>query len=327
MELADYARSEAELLNSPDADALEFVPDNSDQFLINLQRVNDIRYLNLYFLAAHQKMQMHGVLVGHAETLTIHKRRFFHSFPGRLGKLLYPFCFVLTRVFPKIRGIKKIYFAVTNGRNRVLSKAEILGRLYYCGFRIAAIQQTDEAFYFIAKKAATPATDIKPSYGPVIQLKRVGYRGETIYIKKLRTMYPYSEYLQEYMYSRNYLKSNGKINGDFRVTEWGAFFRRCWIDELPQLINFLKGDINLVGVRALSEHYFKLYPDDLKQLRLQQKPGLIPPFYADLPNSFAEILESERRYLQLRRAHPLKTDLIYLMKALYNILLRDVRSM
>jgi len=327
LELADFTTPEAELIDSEALDALESVRNHSNRFLINLQRLNDIRYLNQYFLSAHRKLQMHGVFVGRAETLPIHKSKFFRKFPGRLGKLFYPFHFMVTRVFPKVPGIKKVYFAVTQGKKRVLSQAEILGRLYYCGFRIAAMQETGDAFYFIARKNRAPAKDLKPSYGPVIQLKRIGYGGETIYINKLRTMHPYSEYLQEYIYTRNRLKSNGKLNGDFRITEWGNLFRKCWLDELPQFLNLLKGEINLVGVRALSEHYFTLYPNDLKQLRLQQKPGLIPPFYADLPNNFDEILESERRYLRLRRENPLKTDVIYLLKALYNILFRNARSM
>lgn len=49
--------------------------------------------------------------------------------------------------------------------------------------------------------------------------------------------------------------------------------------------------IDLVGVRALSEHYFNLYPPDLQELRCKFKPGLVPPFYADMPVTFEEIVE------------------------------------
>ena len=55
--------------------------------------------------------------------------------------------------------------------------------------------------------------------------------------------------------------------------------------------------MNLVGVRALSKHYFSLYPSDLQELRIKYKPGLIPPFYYDMPKTFDEILSSEKKYL------------------------------
>ena len=78
---------------------------------------------------------------------------------------------------------------------------------------------------------------------------------------------------------------------------------------MPQLINLLKGDLRLVGVRALSEHYLSLYPKDLQELRGHFKPGLVPPYYVDLPQTFDEIVESERRYLRKKQAHPIKTDI------------------
>jgi lipopolysaccharide/colanic/teichoic acid biosynthesis glycosyltransferase len=79
-----------------------------------------------------------------------------------------------------------------------------------------------------------------------------------IYVKKFRTMHPYSEYLQEYVYHTNDLQEGGKFKDDFRVTSWGKVMRAMWIDELPQFSNFFKGELALVGVRALSEHYYSL---------------------------------------------------------------------
>ncbi|MBM4399779.1 MAG: sugar transferase, partial [Candidatus Cloacimonetes bacterium] len=107
---------------------------------------------------------------------------------------------------------------------------------------------------------------------------------------------------------------------------WGKVFRSLWIDELPQLINFLKGELSLVGIRALSEHYFNLYPPDLQELRCQFKPGLIPPFYADMPKTFDEIISSERRYLEQKREKPFSTDWKYFWKAFWNIMFKHARS-
>ena len=99
-----------------------------------------------------------------------------------------------------------------------------------------------------------------------------------------------------------------------------------WLDELPQFINFFRGELRLFGVRALSEHYFSLYPKELQELRIQFKPGLVPPYYADMPKSFGEILESEKKYLLKKKQHPFQTDVVYFFKAWYNIIFKHARS-
>jgi len=110
------------------------------------------------------------------------------------------------------------------------------------------------------------------------------------------------------------------------MTEWGRVFRKFWIDELPQVVNYLHGDLNLVGVRALSQHYFSLYPKEMQEFRTMFKPGLVPPYYADMPDSFEEIIDSERQYLQQKQQHPFVTDLRYFGKAFYNIIFKNARS-
>ncbi len=77
---------------------------------------------------------------------------------------------------------------------------------------------------------------------------------------------------------------------------------------------------------ALSEHYFSLYPEDMQQLRIQFKPGLVPPYYADMPKTFDEIIDSERQYLLAKEKHPFSTDVRYFFKAWYNILIKRARS-
>jgi lipopolysaccharide/colanic/teichoic acid biosynthesis glycosyltransferase len=91
-------------------------------------------------------------------------------------------------------------------------------------------------------------------------------------------------------------------------------------------INLFKGEMKLVGVRPLSRHYFDLYPKDLQELRIKVKPGLVPPFYADLPQTLEEIIESEREYLVSYQEHPIRTDFKYFFLAWYNILVKKARS-
>lgn len=296
------------------------------KLFVNLHRINDMRWLNKYFLAVHEHLRQGGFFIGKGETVEIRKHRFFGRYPRLVASALYLLDFVFARIMPKVPALKKLYFTLTQGQDRALSKAEILGRLCYCGFQIVAVTETDDDFYFIAKKDHAPSTERNPSYGFIIKLRRIGQHGKPVYIRKFRTMHPYSEFLQRYVFEQNNLQLNGKFKDDFRITSWGRFMRKYWLDELPQLLNLLRGDIRLVGARALSEHYFSLYPQELQALRKRFKPGLIPPYYVDMPNSFEEIVESERRYFERKLERSFLTDDIYFFKAMFNIIVRRARS-
>ncbi|MFP4367443.1 MAG: sugar transferase [Bacteroidales bacterium] len=139
-------------------------------------------------------------------------------------------------------------------------------------------------------------------------------------------MHPYAEYLQDYIFENNNLDNGGKYKDDFRVTSVGRLMRALWIDELPMLFNLLKGDVKLVGVRPLSSNYFNLYDAELREKRIRFKPGLVPPFYADMPGTLEEIQQSELRYLQASEKSPFLTDLRYLRKAAWNIVIKKARS-
>lgn len=314
------------VFNSNNLNHLREIDVDSLKMFINLKRINDVRWVNQYFLEVYKKLSGGGTLVGICDTIDIQKKRLFRTYPRRVAVVMQVLHFLYARVWPKLPYLKRIYFIVSRGKNRALSKAELLGRLYFCGYRVLALDETDEHFYFIAQKVKTPSTNKNPSYGPIIKMKRIGLHGKPIYINKLRTMHPYAENLQEYVYEQNRLQANGKFRNDFRVTGWAKALRKLWIDELPQLINYFQGDLNLVGVRALSQQYFQMYPKDLQRLRVKFKPGLIPPYYYDLPTSFEEIVESERRYLTQKMQRPLYTDLKYLSVALFNILFKGARS-
>ncbi|MBK7132241.1 MAG: sugar transferase [Bacteroidales bacterium] len=110
------------------------------------------------------------------------------------------------------------------------------------------------------------------------------------------------------------------------MTSWGAVARKIWLDELPMLINFLRGDMKLVGVRPLSKQYFELYREDVRERRIKYKPGLIPPFYADMPADLEGIQASELKYLDAFDRHPWATDLKYFFKSFWNIGFHKARS-
>jgi lipopolysaccharide/colanic/teichoic acid biosynthesis glycosyltransferase len=92
------------------------------------------------------------------------------------------------------------------------------------------------------------------------------------------------------------------------------------------LKNFFQGDMKIVGVRPLSKQYFELYRKDVQERRIKYKPGLIPPFYADMPVDLEEIQESELKYLDSYDKHPIYTDFRYFWKSSWNILFKKARS-
>ena len=91
------------------------------------------------------------------------------------------------------------------------------------------------------------------SRGPVLfRQLRVGQHGERFYMLKFRTMVPDAEALKDSLRHRNEAQEGlFKIADDPRVTRVGSFLRKSALDELPQLLNILKGEMSLVGPRPL----------------------------------------------------------------------------
>lgn len=87
--------------------------------------------------------------------------------------------------------------------------------------------------------------------------KRIGKNGKYIYIYKFRTMIPNAdEELKELLKQPKYKKEwdlNQKLEHDPRITKAGKFLRKSSLDEMPQFINVLKGDMSLIGPRPLVE--------------------------------------------------------------------------
>jgi len=299
-----------------------------DQFesIVNLKRINDIRYLNKFFESANAKLPAGGLFIDYVETKDLRKKRILHKYPFLINYIVYMIDFIVKRFLPKFKLTKGLYFILTRGQNRVLTKAETFGRLYSCGFEIIAEQQIQNNLFFIARKISEPHFPEDPSYGPFVKLERVGYKGKVIRVYKLRTMHPYAEYLQEYVYEKEGLEPGGKFKADFRVSTLGKFLRMFWLDELPMLVNVLRGELKIVGVRPLSRHYFSLYSKKLQKRRITYRPGLIPPYYADMPETLEEIMESELRYMDAYDRHPFFTDVKYFFKAIFNILFKQYRS-
>lgn len=114
------------------------------------------------------------------------------------------------------------------------------------------------------------------SKGPVFfKHTRIGKNGKIIKIYKFRTMVENAEELikkftpeqmEEY-------KENYKLSNDPRITKVGKFLRKASLDELPQLINIIKGDLSIIGPRPVVEEELKKYRDNSEKF-LSVTPGL-----------------------------------------------------
>ena len=295
--------------------------------LVCLSKINDIRNINKHFELINSKLPQGGVFVGCFETLTARRERINKNGIPVLNDLYMGTEFLFKRVFPKLNITKKHYFNLTKGKGRLLSKAEGLGRLVSCGFKIMDHKNINGLTYFVVKKVQEPTFDMNPSYGPLYKMPRIGKNGKMIKVYKFRTMHPYSEYLQDYVLKANGYAESGKPADDFRIPAWGKVFRKIWIDEIPQLINVLKGDMKLVGIRPVSERYFQDIPKEMQKLRLTQKPGCIPPYVAlNREGNVMSVLQAEKDYLEEKIRNPYTTDTKYFFKAVYNIIFKHKRS-
>ena len=114
------------------------------------------------------------------------------------------------------------------------------------------------------------------SPGPVFfRQVRVGLNKRQFSIYKFRTMMDNAEQLQDQLLAMNEMTGPVfKIKQDPRVTPLGRILRKTSTDELPQLFNVLKGDMSLVGPRAMSLRDYQRFDQDWQRRRFSVKPGI-----------------------------------------------------
>lgn len=113
------------------------------------------------------------------------------------------------------------------------------------------------------------------SDGPIIfSQDRIGYKGKEFKMYKFRSMVVNAEELKKKLAEQNEMSGPMfKMKNDPRVTKVGKFIRKTSIDELPQLINILKGEMSLVGPRPSLPKEVKEFEPWMME-RLEVKPGL-----------------------------------------------------
>jgi len=114
------------------------------------------------------------------------------------------------------------------------------------------------------------------SPGPIIfRQQRGGKNGRPFMMYKLRSMHTDAAMRQAELAAFNQMSGPVfKVDKDPRVTPWGRFLRRTSIDEFPQLLNVLKGEMSLVGPRPLPLYEVEKFETTSQRRRLSMKPGL-----------------------------------------------------
>jgi len=306
--------------------------------LISRTRINDVLRLNKFMQFCTERISMGGYFIIRYLPLENFKKNLKARYTGFSYWLAFILHFTWYRAIPKIRWLERLYFtpvfswldtvhlSFVKKRNRALSKAEVWGRLSFYGMHVLAESQGDGELYIIAQRIALPVQNKLPSFFFIAALEKVGLDGKSIHTHKIRTMYPFSEFLQKRIFEDHGLAATGKFANDFRLTDYGRFLRKFWLDELPQIFDWLRGDIKLVGMRATSRHFLSLYPKELYDLYIQIKPGLIPPIFDESTTGFDDITKIEMTYLQSYWKHPFRTDIRNLIKTFTDIVFRGVRS-
>ncbi|MFO1326915.1 MAG: sugar transferase [Rubrivivax sp.] len=130
------------------------------------------------------------------------------------------------------------------------------------------------------------------SSGPVFfRQERVGRFGRTFRIHKFRTMVADAPQRGPAL----------TVGEDPRITRAGRWLRRTRLDELPQLIDVLRGDMSLVGPRPEVPRYVQHYPPGLRERALAVRPGITDPSslaFLDESARLAAAADPEREYIE-----------------------------
>ena len=179
-------------------------------------------------------------------------------------------------------------------------------QLYWIGRRTQDIVLSSLALVLLSPVMLITAIAIvmdDPSAGPIFSQVRVGRNGKLFRLYKFRSMCPNAEVQLDDLLEHNEMDGPVfKIKNDPRITRVGKFIRRTSIDELPQLLNILKGDMSIVGPRPPLPREVEQYGEYERQ-RLYVTPGLscywqITPHRNEL--TFEEWMELDVKYVKER---------------------------
>lgn len=144
------------------------------------------------------------------------------------------------------------------------------------------------------------------SGSPLYRQQRVGLGGKPFTIYKFRTMHRRTQDRQQLT-----------VGQDVRITRAGTLLRRYKLDELPQLLNVVLGDMSLVGPRPEVPRYVACYPESLRRIVLSVPPGI---------TDWAAILYKDENAVLARSADPERAYIDTILPAKLDYYVRYVRE-
>lgn len=168
---------------------------------------------------------------------------------------------------------------------------------------------------------------LKENDGPLFYFqKRIGKNGKYFKLYKYRSMCKDAEdklakYLAENEEARKEFRENQKLQNDPRITRLGNILRKTSLDELPQVINILKGEMSFVGPRPIVDVEIEKY-GDLRDKFLSVKPGLTGYWQANgrSNTTYEERIEMELYYVDNKS---LWLDIKILFKTFISVLKKE----
>ena len=168
---------------------------------------------------------------------------------------------------------------------------------------------------------------LKEDKGPMFyEQLRIGKDGKYFRLYKFRTMVVgadeiLEEYLAQNEEARKEFEENQKLTNDPRVTKLGKFLRRTSLDEMPQFINVLKGEMSLIGPRPIVDREVELFGDKMKIVH-SVKPGITGYWAANgrSNTTYEERVNMEAFYAE---NYSLKLDAQIFIKTIESVLKKE----
>lgn len=162
------------------------------------------------------------------------------------------------------------------------------------------------------------------SDGPIFYAhKRIGKDGKKIKILKFRSMVSNADELTKYFTPEQMeeYKKNYKLENDPRITKIGSFLRKTSLDELPQLINIIKGELSIIGPRPVVEEELEKYQNN-KNKFLSITPGLTGYWAANGRSSttYEQRMSMELFYID---NFSWKLDMKIFLKTIFSVLKKE----
>jgi lipopolysaccharide/colanic/teichoic acid biosynthesis glycosyltransferase len=212
-------------------------------------------------------------------------RKIHRLLNDKLPEILFKKIAISFHIYPEMQGSESL-----NGLFNIKPYPDLAERRMGNKLTMTVKRLIDVAGSFIALLLFSPvflaiATAIKlTSEGPVFfKQERLGLNGKTFKLYKFRSMYTNNDPSKHKDYIRKFISEQNnaavepgvfKLKNDLRITPVGKFLRKASLDELPQLINVLKGEMSLVGPRPPIPYECDIYDIWHRRRLLSCKPGI-----------------------------------------------------